>query len=348
MDISAGKYWSLRRLADENGRFKMVAADQRPPIMNLIASKTGPDSAGYAEIAAVKELLTRNLAGESSAVLLDPIWGYSQSIGVVHPRQGMLLTVEDHDFEERSGGRLSRLIADWDVAKVKRAGADGVKLLAWYRPDADAEVCKHQRDLVERVGRACAEHDICFLLELLVYPLPNERDQTKEYIEYSAKRPELVVESVRTFADPRFGVDVFKVESPVPASEVPPADSTEAADCQRWFDELGRAATRPWVMLSAGADMEAFRRVLTYAYRAGCSGYLAGRAIWWPAVQMYPDLASVEQELKSQGIGYLQEINELTDEEAQPWTAHPAFAEGIGLAGAGPDFPKKYALSAVQ
>ncbi len=348
MHFPAGKLWSIRRLADENGRFKMVAADQRPPIMNLITSKTGNGSAGYAEVAAVKELLTRNLAGESSAVLLDPIWGYSQSINHVRPQQGVLLTVEDHEFEERNGGRLSRLIADWDVAKVKRTGADGVKLLAWYRPDADAEVCEHQRNLVERVGRACAEHDICFLLELLVYPLPNERHQTKEYIEYSAKRPELVVESVRTFADPRFGVDVFKVESPIPASEVPPVDSTAAADCQKWFDALGRATTRPWVMLSAGANMEAFRRVLTYAYGAGCSGYLAGRAIWWPAVQMYPDLGSMEQALKAEGVQYLREINELTDREARPWMAHPTFTGDIALAGGGPDFPRSYAVSAMQ
>ncbi len=343
MQLSAGKLWSLRRLSDRNGRFKMVAADQRPPIMNLIREKKGVEAPSYEDIAAIKELLTRNLAPGCSAILLDPIWAYSQSISHVLPGQGLLLTVEDHDFEETPGGRISHEIADWNAAKIKRTGADGVKALAWYRPDAAPEVCARQQEFVERIGRACAELDICFLLELLVYPLPNEQGQTKDYIEHSAKRPELVVESLRTFTDPRFGVDIFKLESPVAAPSVPDPASGEAAACQLWFDELGKVATRPWVMLSAGADMTAFRRILTYAYRAGASGYLAGRAIWWSAAQLFPDLSSMDQALQADAVDYMAEINRLTDQSALPWQDHPAFARQPVLEGAGPAFPKNYA-----
>jgi len=342
MHLSAGKLWSLRRLADANGRFKMVAVDQRPPIMGLIKQRKGVADASYEDLAVVKEILTRNLAADCSAILLDPIWGYSRSITHVRPGQGLLLTLEDHEFEETPGGRLSREIADWSVAKVKRIGADGVKLLAWYRPDADEAVCRHQRDVVERVGRACAEQDICFLLELLVYPLPGEQAQTRDYIEHSAKRPELVVESLRTFTDPRFGVDIFKLESPLAAPDVPDPESGEAAACQRWFDALGRATTRPWVMLSAGADMKAFRRILAFAYRAGASGYLAGRAIWWGAAQMFPDLGSMDQALKADAVSYMHDINRLTDALARPWQDHPAFVADTSLHGAGPHFPRNY------
>lgn len=346
MHLSAGKLWSFRRLADTNGRFKMVAADQRPPIMNLIRNRKNVADASYEDVAAFKETLTRNLATDCSAILLDPIWAYCGSIAHVRPGQGLLLTLEDHEFEETSGGRISREIVDWSVAKIKRIGADGVKLLAWYRPDADGEVCRRQQNLVERVGQACIEHDICFLLELLVYPLPGEQGQTKDYIEHSAKRPELVVESLRTFADPRFGVDIFKLESPLAASHVPEPGTAEASACQRWFDELGRATTRPWVMLSAGADMKAFRRILTYAYRAGASGYLAGRAIWWSAAQMFPDLASMDQALKADAIPYMHDLNRLTDDLATPWQNHPAFIAGVSPCGAGPHFPQNYGLVA--
>ena len=38
MELSPGKLWGLRRLADAGGRFKMLAVDQRPPIKNLVAS----------------------------------------------------------------------------------------------------------------------------------------------------------------------------------------------------------------------------------------------------------------------------------------------------------------------
>lgn len=346
MHLSAGKLWSLRRLADANGRFKMVAVDQRPPIMDLIKQRKNVADASYEDVAAFKEILTRNLAADCSAILLDPIWGYSRSIAQVRPGQGLLLTLEDHAFEETAGGRISREIIDWSVAKIKRVGADGVKLLAWYRPDADGGVCRHQQDLVERVGRACAEYDICFLLELLVYPLPGEHGQTRGYIEHSAKRPELVVESLRTFTDPRFGVDIFKLESPLAAPHVSEPGSGEARACQRWFDELGRATTRPWVMLSAGADMRAFRHILTYAYRAGASGYLAGRAIWWAAAQMFPDLGSMDQALKADAIAYMRDINRLTDDLATPWQSHPAFVAEASLCGAGPHFPRNYGIVA--
>ncbi|MBE0531812.1 MAG: tagatose 1,6-diphosphate aldolase [Rhodospirillales bacterium] len=345
MHLSAGKLWSLRRLADTNGRFKMVAVDQRPPIMDLIKQRKKVADASYEDVAAVKEILTRNLAADCSAILLDPIWAYSRSIAHVRPGQGLLLTLEDHAFAETPGGRISREIADWSVEKIKRIGADGVKLLAWYRPDADRDVCRRQQDLVERVGKACVEQDICFLLELLVYPLPGEHGQTKDYIEHSAKRPELVVESLRTFTDPRFGVDIFKLESPIAAPHVPDPNSAEARACQQWFDALGRATTRPWVMLSAGADMKAFRHILTYAYRAGANGYLAGRAIWWAAAQMYPDLGSMDQALKADAISYMCDINRLTDDLATPWRNHPAFVAETSLYGAGPHFPKNYGVA---
>ena len=41
MEISAGKLWGLRRLADDAGRFKMTAIDQRPPIINLVKERRG-------------------------------------------------------------------------------------------------------------------------------------------------------------------------------------------------------------------------------------------------------------------------------------------------------------------
>ena len=334
MRLSAGKLWSMRRLADGGGRFKMTAVDQRPPIFGLIRDKRGGDEVAFDDVADVKVSLTRALAGQSSAMLLDPIWAYGRCVEHVNPGQGLLVTLEDHAFEETPGGRKSWEIENWSVAKIKRLGADGVKILAWYRPDASDAVRAHQEAFVERVGRACAEHDICFLLELLVYPLAGEGD--------GAGRPDSVVESLRVFSDPRFGVDLFKMESPIAAAKVPDPESAEAAACQAIFDQLGQIATRPWVMLSAGAGMADFKRVLTYAYRAGASGYLCGRAIWLEAAKNFPDLAAMERELAGDGMAYMADINRLTDAFAVPWRQHAAFADGVFLEGAGEDFPGAY------
>jgi tagatose 1,6-diphosphate aldolase len=336
MSISAGKYWGMRRMADANGRFRMTAVDQRPPIKNPIRAKRGTPQAPWEDVAGFKELLIRELQAESSAMLLDPHYAYPRGITMLDARLGLILTLEDSIFQETPGGRLSAEIDDWSVEKIKRAGGDAVKVLTWYRPDADPDVCAAQRDFTQRIGEACARYDIPFVFELLVYPLAKDAEQTTEYVEMKTKQAQLVIDSVRAFADPRFGVDLFKLESPVPAGDVPEPGSPESAAVQALFDELDRAAGRPWVMLSAGAGMTEFRRVLHYAYGAGASGYLAGRAIWLEAFQRFPDWDGIRDELRGAAVPYMRELNELTGAMARPWHTHPCY----GAAGAPHENPQ--------
>jgi tagatose 1,6-diphosphate aldolase len=161
-----------------------------------------------------------------------------------------------------------------------------------------------------------------------VYPLARDAEQTREYVEMKTKQAQLVIDSVRTFADPRFGVDLFKLESPVPAGDVPEPGTAGSAQVQEQFNELHRAAGRPWVMLSAGAGMREFQRVLHYAYAAGASGYLAGRAIWLEAFQKFPDWDGIRDELRREAVPYMRELNALTDAAARPWHAHGCFGAG--------------------
>jgi tagatose 1,6-diphosphate aldolase len=327
MILSAGKYWGMKRMADASGRFRMTAVDQRPPIKNLIRERRGTKEAPWEDVAGFKELLIRELQGESSAMLLDPHFAYPRGVTMLNAAIGMILTLEDSIFQETPGGRLSAEIDDWSVEKIKRAGGDAVKVLTWYRPDADPGVCSKQQDFTARIGDACARYDIPFVFELLVYPLAHDAEQTREYVAMKTKRPELVLESVAAFAAPRFGVDLFKLESPVAAEDVPLPGAEGSAEVQRWFDELGRAAGRPWVMLSAGAGMEEFRRVLSYAYRAGASGYLAGRAIWLKAFREFPDWGAIRSGLQGEAVDYMRGLNALTDAGAQPWHRHPCYGD---------------------
>jgi tagatose 1,6-diphosphate aldolase len=327
MILSAGKYWGMKRMADAQGRFKMTAVDQRPPIKKLISERRGMPEAPWEDVAGFKEMLIRELQGESSAMLLDPHFAYPRGVTMLNAAIGMILTLEDSVFRETPGGRLSAEIDDWSVEKIKRAGGDAVKVLTWYRPDADPAICRAQQDFTARIGDACARYDIPFVFELLVYPLARDAEQTRDYVEMKTKRPELVIESVATFAAPRFGVDLFKLESPIAADEVPAPDSSGSEEAQRWFDELGRAAGRPWVMLSAGAGMTEFQRVLTYAYRAGASGYLAGRAIWLKAFQDFPDWNAIQSGLRGEAVEYMRGLNELTDANARPWHGHECYGE---------------------
>ena len=337
VNLSAGKMWGMRRLADTAGRWKMIAIDQRTPLMEPIAQKRGTTQASYDDIAAVKAAVTRHLSPHATAMLLDPNFAYPRCAGEMSPKVGLCLSLEHHITQETARGRLSTTVPFWSVRQIQRIGGDAVKLLVWYRPDADAPVREHQQALVRRIGQDCREHDIVLLLELLVYPLPGD---TPAFL--GANRPRLVLDSVRDFADPEFGVDIYKLEPPAVLRDVPDPDGPQASAVQRAYDEMGALATRPWVLLSAAAGPADFQRSLTYAYRAGASGYLCGRAIWQAAFERFPDLPAMERELATESVRYVQGINALTDRLATSWHRHPAWQDEVVSAGDGPAFAEKY------
>ena len=323
MNLSPGKLWGLRRMSDGNGIFKMTAVDQRPPIKGPIAVHLGVEQAPWDEVARFKRLLVETLQAQSTAMLLDPHYAVPHAIGTLPASKGLIVTLEDSEFTETPGGRISANIDNWSVEKIKRMGGDAVKVLAWYRPDATDDVTRAQKDYVRRIGEECARFDIPFLLELLVYPLPKDAHQTQDYVEMKGKKADDVLASVEEFAKPEYGVDVFKLESPVNAS-----DADGSANVQAVFDEMGRLAGRPWVMLSAGAGKTEFRAVLEHAFAAGASGFLAGRAIWLDAFQAYPDWDAIRAGLEGGATDYMAEICALAEAKAANWAAHPCYGSG--------------------
>jgi tagatose 1,6-diphosphate aldolase len=235
------------------------------------------------------------------------------------------VTLEDHRFEDTAEGRRSHLIQDWSVEKIKRAGGDGVKLLTWFRPDADPDILEHQKCYVKNIGDECRRHDIALVLELLVYPFPQSGRHAVDYAGSPEKLAELVLGSVREFVHPRYGVDLLKLESPVPGATLPARDGSNGhLRAQHWFDEMGgicRNAGIPWVMLSAGVTSSQFVRVMEYACAAGANGFLAGRAIWWDALQHFPDVEKFAAQLREQGCATLRELNALTLRAGNRWRA---------------------------
>lgn len=320
MELTAGKLRGIRRLATRSGRFAILGADQRPPIFSLVQTARGTTRVDDEDVRAIKQAIVRNLADRASAVQLDPVWGYPAGIDLVRGQQGLTLTLEDHVFRETLRGRVSGKIPNWSVTKIKRVGADGVTVLLWYRPDADPSVCRHQEEFVARVGNACIKNDICFVLEPLVYPLASDAAQPKDG-DVVARYARRVIDSVKVFSDPRFGVDLFNLESPVPAPLLPDpgGDEAQVASAQAWFDAMGAAASVPWLMMSAGASMAEFRSIVIYAYRAGASGYLCGRAIWLEACRKFPDMTQVDRGLQQQSASFMDELNRITEEMARPW-----------------------------
>src|SRR5258708_3861266 len=325
-----GKTRGLARLADAEGHFRMVALDQRPPMFEAMAQakKITKDQVPYADVAAAKRLLVQALAPHCSSMLFDPNFAVPAAIDLLPARCGLIMTLEEHRVEETAGGRKSRAIDNWSVGKIRAMGGDAVKVLAWYRPDADPAINAHQKKFVREIGEQCRVHDIPYVLELLVYPFLGSANHTADYVESPSKLPSLVIDSVREFAKPEYGVDLLKLESPLAANSLPARDGGVAAKAaQKEFDAVGEICSRhgiPWVLLSGGAAHDKFERVLEYAYVAGAGGFLDGRSIWLDAVRThFPDLAAVSAALNKESVTILNSLSSLTKERARSW--QPSF-----------------------
>ena len=187
-----GKNRGIARLADADGHFRMVALDQRPPLFDAIAQAKGitREQVEYADVTAAKRLLVENLAPHCSSMLFDPNFAVPAAIDLLPARCGLIMTLEEHRVEETAGGRKSRAIANWSVEKIRAIGGDAVKVLAWYRPDADAAVSTSIRSgSCARSDEDCARHDIPYVLELLVYPFLGSANHTADYVESPGKLP---------------------------------------------------------------------------------------------------------------------------------------------------------------
>ncbi|MEM7198258.1 MAG: tagatose 1,6-diphosphate aldolase, partial [Pseudomonadota bacterium] len=282
----------------------------------------GVEKAPWQEVAQFKNMLVEQLQAQASAMLLDPHYAIPRSVGHFDPKKGLIVTLEDSQFQDTQYGRLSSQIDDWSVVKIKRMGADALKVLAWYRPDAPKHICQAQQDFAKQIGEECARYDIPFLFELLLYPLANDEEQTQDYVEMAAKKSDHVMQSLHDFSGPEFGIDIFKLESPINASSLEKVDNAQDA-----FDEMGQLVGRPWVMLSAGAGKAEFKKILEHAFSAGASGFLAGRAIWMDAFAHYPDWQKIEQELAGGANDYMRDICELCDAQAKNWQTHSCYGQ---------------------
>lgn len=354
--ISAGTLRGLARLADRDGRFRMVAVDQRPPLFRALSRALGvPEEAlSWQQVADAKALLVEELGPHAGAMLLDPVWAHPRAIASLPGDVGLLSTLEGYDVDVVDGERRSRPIEGWSVAAARRAGADAIKVLAWHRPGLSAATRTHQDAFVREAGEACRRHDLPFVLELLDYPLPDEDADDPAWLRGTTER---VLASLRHYADPGFGVDLFKLQAPFDPHRVrevaagaldgvarePLWTLAEADGALREMDALSPV---PWVVLSAGVGPRAFAFVVERAVAAGASGFLAGRALWLSALDGWPDREAVATALRTRSVPLLRRLGAQVD-EARPWTAHRAYGpDGPRVAGAGPEWARRYGAEA--
>ena len=307
-----GKLIHIKKLCNVQGHLQMLAIDQRPPIFNLIREKKKAYT--YKDVVDFKKQISLNLSQHSTAILMDPVYSVPSLIPSSKSK-GLIVTLEDHNFIEKGKGRYSKNIKNWTVEKIKRIGGDAVKVLAWYRPDADQKSIKHQKKYIETIGKQCERYDIPFLLELLVYPFKNEIGYSKDYKEQLDKNQNHVIDSVKEFSKTKYKVDIFKLESPVDSDKLQNGKFTKTTEDA--FKQLSKVTRNiPWVMLSSGMSKESFLNCLKLAYKNGASGYLAGRTIWLDAFRDYPNYKKITIKLNKESVSYVKKLNELTKKNA--------------------------------
>ncbi len=171
--MTVGKYRGLQRLSDARGCICMCALDHRGSLSKMLEEGIG-HTPSYQEMVDFKFDVCTALSPHCSAILLDPVYGAAQSIAskALAGKTGLLVSLEETGYSGGGEARVSRALEGWNAAKIRRMGADGAKLLLYYRPDV--EVAARQRELVQELAKWCEEQDLAFIVEPVGYAIGDE------------------------------------------------------------------------------------------------------------------------------------------------------------------------------
>ncbi len=323
MTRTPGKLAGMKAVADDRGVIAAAAMDQRGSLKKSIAKEKGADVTD-AMMEEFKSLVSEVLTPHASAILLDPEWGLPAS-KKRSKNAGLLLAYEKTGYDKTGPGRLPDLLGEWSVRRLKEAGADCVKILLYYTPFDPKSVNDQKHAWVERIGDECRANDIPFFLEFVGY----EEGADEKGFEYAKKKPEIVTASMAEFSKDRYGVDVLKVEVPVNMKFVEGAKAYAGEkaytrdEARQHFLSAAKAATKPFIYLSAGVSNAEFTEALALAAESGVkfAGVLCGRATWKDGIPVYAKegAEAFRAWLGTKGVENINNVNAAL-KAATPWT----------------------------
>lgn len=253
----------------EGGRFAVLAIDHRDSLRAVLAPDN-PDSISADVITDLKRDLVGVLAAGATGVMLEPEYSIPQLLdGTLPDGVGFTAALEAQGYAAYPEAGPVRLLEGWSVIAAAESGAAAAKLLAFYRPDRPAHAAA-QEEAVAAILAECRRVGIPLVLEPLFYSLGDP-----------STRRGLVIETVERFAamDP----DLLKLPFPV--------DPTHEPNRGVWAEACADITARcpmPWTLLSGGGGYQSYRDQLETAVSAGCSGFMAGRALWGEAALAPP------------------------------------------------------------
>ena len=322
MKLTKNKRKYLENLSDENGFISALAIDQRGALKKMI-NKHQKEEATAEQIKEFKTLVSEHLTKYSSSILLDPEYGLEAS-KMRDKNAGLLLAYEKTGYDANAVGRLPDCLVEWSAKRLKEEGADAVKFLLYYDVDENEEINIQKKAYMERIGAECIAEDIPFFLEILIYDCNIDDNSTAEYAKV---KPRKVIEAMKEFSNPRYNVDVLKVEVPVNMKFVEGFSDGEAVyteeEAANYFKLQDEATQLPYIYLSAGVSAKLFQDTLKFAHDSGAkfNGVLCGRATWANGVEIFTkegEKAAIEW-LNTVGKKNIEELNEIVKKTATSW-----------------------------
>ncbi len=306
-NLSAGKLMGLRQITDAEGRFKVLALDQSNSFKKALRAmheRSGrPAEPSYEEIRDAKLEMTRLLSPLASAVLLDVNYGARQAVNSFSLPKGVGLIVRVE--ASKDAGTPSDYEPGWSVGQIKAMGASAVKLLVYLDMEDTANV-KAQIGFVEQVSQECRRHDILLMTEELSFP---RKGEDKSSPSYKTRKVSNIFKAAELLGPL---TDILKLEFP--------GDIHNDAEglLKDNLAKLDGIAIRPWVLLSAGEKFDLFSKQAALAMSAGCSGYMAGRAIFNEYFEQ-PTPQARHAFLEGIGAGRMRALNKIVEGKARSW-----------------------------
>lgn len=306
---------SIKPLLNDKNYIAALAIDQRGALKRLLG-----EDAKTEDLEQFKVHVSEELTPYASSILLDPEYGLPAT-KVRAKNAGLLLAYEKTGYDASEPGRLPDLLNVWSVKRLKEAGADAVKLLVYVDIDEDKAINDQKEAFVERVGAECVAEGLPLFLEIVSYDANNADSGSEEYAKVKAHK---VNEAMKKYSEPRFNVDVLKVEVPVNMNYVEgfgeKALFTKEEAAQA-FKEQAASTNLPYIYLSAGVSADLFQKTFYFAKESGSTfnGVLCGRATWRGATDHFSEGEdAVVEWFRTEGKANIESLNKVLDETANP------------------------------
>lgn len=270
-----------------NGLVYGVAVDQGSGLEAAIKEARGAASQDD-DLLTFKRIVVETLSRDATTLLVDASYG-RDLMGSYADGCTKMLAYEADVYQISDEDRITALPDNLKVSDFPQLDAEILKFFLYYGPNDPAELNQRKFDLVEEVGRQCKANDVTFLFEPIVYDRELPDGTTAEF---AKAKPELVRAATKAFADPKFGIDILKVEIPVNFNFVEGFGTSQMSkkEAQAAFVAASDAAGDiPLLYLSAGVTFEQFRDALAFSRQAGVRslGFMCGRAIWSDAIGIF-------------------------------------------------------------